>query len=203
VVTAAAVVLIKPGNGRPAFLAGYLTATAPAPTDQELRRHLAGLLPLHMIPATLTVLDTLPLSSNGKLDRSRLLPDPTVRPAVAATATERALAGVWTDLLDPPEAVRPDHNFFSQGGSSLLVVQLISRIRETFGVELTVGQVFLAPVLSDQAAEIDRLAAECTLEAADLSTIDDQLEAMSDDEVARLLAEATGEEQQHAGGGGR
>ena len=157
-VTAAAVNLIEPDNGRPSFLAAYLTATAPAPTDAGVRSHLADQLPLHMIPATITFLDTLPLSSSGKLDRSRL-PAPDPRPATVPTATERALAGIWTTLLAPATPLRSEHNFFSQGGSSLMVMQLISRIRETFGVEIPVKQVFLSPVLGDLAAEIDRLAA--------------------------------------------
>ncbi|HEX8095702.1 non-ribosomal peptide synthetase, partial [Jatrophihabitans sp.] len=190
-VTAAAVNLIDPGNGRPPFLAAYLTAGAPAPTDAALRGHLANQLPLHMIPATITVLDTLPLSSNGKLDRSRL-PAPNPKPATVPTATERTLAGIWTGLLSPETAIRPEDNFFTQGGSSLMVMQLISRIRGIFGVEIAVGQVFLSPVLGDLAAEIDRLAAEHALGEADLSSIDAQLDLMSEEEIERMLAEGVG-----------
>lgn len=192
-VTAAAVRLVDPGSGRSPFLAGYLTADRPAPTEAELRGFLADRLPLHMIPATISFLDVLPLSSNGKLDRSQL-PVPESKPAGAAmtTATERALAGIWTTLLKPQTAIRRDHSFFGQGGSSLIVMRLISRVRETFGVELTVRQVFLAPVLSDLAAEIDRLAADQVLEADELRDIEAQLDLMSDEEIERMLAGEAG-----------
>lgn len=190
-VTAAAVSLIDPGNDRSPFLAAYLTADPPIPTEAELRDQLADQLPLHMIPAIICFLDTLPVNANGKLDRSRL-PAPEPKSPRPATATERALAEIWTALLRPETAIHPDHNFFGQGGSSLIVMRLISRIRETFGVELTVRQIFLAPVLSDLAAEIDRSAAEHALDDTDLKSIDDQLDTMSDEEIERLLAEDLG-----------
>jgi len=191
-VTAAAVRLIDPGNGRPPFLAGYLTAVAPAPSDADLRTHLSHLLPLHMIPATLTVLDRLPLNTSGKLDRSRL-PAPEPAPVTVPTVTERTLAGIWTTLLRPAVPPRQDHNFFQLGGSSLLVMQLISRIREAFGVEIAVKQVFLSPVLGDLAAEVDRLATTQALDDAELQSIDDQLDTMSDEEIERMLAEEFGD----------
>jgi amino acid adenylation domain-containing protein len=191
-VTAAAVSLVDPGDGRPPFLAAYLTAAAPPPSDAALRTHLAGQLPLHMIPATITVLDTLPLNTSGKLDRGRL-PAPGPKPLTVPTATERALAGIWISLLQPEVPPRQDHNFFQLGGSSLLVMQLISRIREAFGVEIPVQQVFLSPVLGDLAAELDRLAAMQVLGDADLKSIDDRLDMMSDEEIERMLAEEFGE----------
>jgi len=190
-VTAAAVNLIDPGSGRPPFLAAYLTATSPAPSDADLRSHLAGQLPLHMIPATITVLDALPLNTSGKLDRSRL-PAPDLRPVTVPSPTERALAGIWTTLVQPGKPIRPVDNFFALGGSSLLVMQLISRIRETFGVEIAVRQVFMLPALGDLAAEIDRLAAAQALAEDDLSDIDAQLATMSDEEIERMLAEDFG-----------
>ncbi len=202
-VTAAAVNLIDPGDDRPVFLAAYLATQAPAPVDAAIRLHLADRLPLHMIPATITFLDTLPLSANGKLDRSRL-PAPDPKPttgAIATTATERAVAEIWTGILNPETAIRPDHNFFSQGGSSLLVMQLISRIRETFGVEVAVRQVFMSPVLSDLAAEIDQLVADQALDEAELSRIEAQLDSMSDEEIDRMLADGVDGAQGPTSGG--
>jgi acyl carrier protein len=96
-------------------------------------------------------------------------------------------------LLQPGIPPRPDHNFFQLGGSSLLVMQLISRIREAFGVEIPVKQVFLSPRLADLAAEIDQLAAGQALGEADLRSIDDQLDLMSDEEIERMLAEEFGD----------
>jgi len=137
------------------------------------------------------VLDALPLNTSGKLDRSRL-PAPDLRPVTVPTPTERALAGIWTALVQPGKPIRPADNFFALGGSSLLVMQLISRIRETFGVEIAVRQVFMLPALGDLSAEIDRLAAAQALAEDDLSDIDAQLATMSDEEIERMLAEDFG-----------
>jgi acyl-coenzyme A synthetase/AMP-(fatty) acid ligase len=92
-VTAAAVSLIDPGNDRPPFLAAYLTVAAEPPSDAELRVHLAGQLPLYMIPATITVLDALPLSTSGKLDRSRLPSMPSRRGCPPAPNTPWPASG--------------------------------------------------------------------------------------------------------------
>jgi acyl carrier protein len=145
-----------------------------------------------MIPATYTTVPALPLNSNGKLDPTRLPPPATPADAPRqppTTETERLVATIWHQLLNlPPDTITKHDNFFHLGGSSLVVMQVISRIRQAFGVELVVAEVFGMPVLCDLAAEVDRLAAEHALGEAELESIDAQLDSMSDEEIDRLLA---------------
>ncbi|HEX8766911.1 MAG TPA: amino acid adenylation domain-containing protein, partial [Jatrophihabitans sp.] len=175
-VTAAVVDLVDPGNGRPPFLAAYLTAGAPIPTDAAVRNHLASQLPLHMIPATVTVLDSLPLSSNGKLDRARL-PAPGLEPAPGAarhravSGTEQSLIEIWTELLRPAGPPEPHHNFFTEGGSSLALARLTAAIQDRCGVRLTVRDLYLAPTLEAMVALVDERAAARPSAAAAQSSL--------------------------------
>ncbi|MBV9822622.1 MAG: non-ribosomal peptide synthetase, partial [Actinobacteria bacterium] len=169
-----------------------------------LPEHLAHHLPRHMIPATYTVLDALPLNANGKLDQHHL-PPPTLdrQPhQPPGTDTERVLAEIWHELLDTPIGHISRHDdFFGLGGSSLVVMRVISRIRQAIGVEVAVAQAYRSPVLRDLAAEIDRVAAD-TLSEADLSSIDAQLDAMSDEEVELMLAREAGDQRPGPATGG-
>src|SRR6185437_93600 len=158
-VTGAAVNLVVPDNGRPPFLAAYLTAGTPAPTDSALRSHLASQLPLYMVPATITILDKLPFGSSGKLDRSQLsLPDP--EPAAPASSTPpgptlQTLTAILTELLAPATPLQPHHNFFAEGGSSLTLARLTTAIKDRCGVQVTVRDLYLAPTLEAMARLIE------------------------------------------------
>jgi len=130
----------------------------------DLRRHLRGVLPEAMVPAVFTVLTALPLSPNGKMDR-KALPPPAWEAAAAgdarrppASATEVLLAGLWEELLGR-EAVALDDDFFALGGHSLVATRLLSRMRQTLGVELQLGRLLALPTLAAQAAEIAARAA--------------------------------------------
>jgi len=162
-------------------------------TANVLRQKLAAALPEYMVPAALIVLPALPLTANGKVDRRQLPPpshgdaggefDPPDGPI------ERQLAELWRELLGAQQIGRGD-NFFEIGGHSLLAVQLIARIQEVTGVELTLSRVFQAPTLAAMAevlieAELSRFA------DADLAFAEAELDALSDDEVERLLARET------------
>ncbi|MEY9484431.1 amino acid adenylation domain-containing protein [Streptomyces calvus] len=130
-------------------LLAFVTARAGAgrPTAVGVRRHLAGLLPSYMLPARITVVDALPLTGTGKVDRSALT---AVTGAVLdggdsrhengdgdgrtapVTATERRLAAVWSELLGVTGVCRED-DFFALGGDSLLVLQVFARLAEHEG----------------------------------------------------------------------
>jgi pyochelin synthetase len=104
---------------------------------EELTAHLAGLLPEYMVPAHLEVVDSLPLTANGKVDRGTLRRWLGARsePAAAGGAEpagdlERRLAAVWAEVLAVGSVGR-DRDFFSLGGDSLLAAQLVGRLRET------------------------------------------------------------------------
>ncbi|HYH46090.1 MAG TPA: amino acid adenylation domain-containing protein, partial [Thermoanaerobaculia bacterium] len=150
------------GKGLAAYLAGDGLADG---GEQSLREALASRLPAYMVPAWIVVLPALPLTPNGKVDR-RALPAPAMaaqeaRGAAARprTPTEELLAGIWADLLGLPlgaAVIAPQDSFFHLGGHSLLAAQVLSRVRETLGVELGLARFFEVPTLGGLAAEVDR-----------------------------------------------
>ncbi|WP_420079023.1 amino acid adenylation domain-containing protein [Streptomyces sp. JL4002] len=137
-----------PGDRR---LAAYVTAAAgaPAPAPDTLLDHLAGLLPEHMVPATLDVLDALPLNPNGKVDR-RALPEPAARPADAPAGTpadpltpgQRLVADAVRSVLSLAEDLAPDTNFFRIGGNSLAAVRVAMRLSQQTGTRVPPQVVF-------------------------------------------------------------
>ncbi|MEU1130281.1 non-ribosomal peptide synthase/polyketide synthase [Streptomyces sp. NPDC005900] len=143
-VAQAAVVLRedRPGDKR---LVGYVVAGASTPEPDELRAHVAASLPEYMVPSAVVVLDELPLTLNGKLDR-RALPAPeygarddTSRRG-PRTEREKTLCGLFADVLGLAE-VGIDDGFFDLGGDSIMSIQLVSRARRA-GLELSVRDVF-------------------------------------------------------------
>ena len=154
---AQAVVLADP-TGDGVRLVGY-AAPAGGPVDPaELRAHVAGLLPEHMVPATVVALDgPLPRTPNGKLDR-RALPAPDWSALAGAAAPEtpeqEVLAGLVAEVLGLPRIGVHD-DFFDLGGHSMAAMRLVGRIRGALGVDLAIRDVFDAPTV---AALANRLA---------------------------------------------
>lgn len=158
-VRAAAVVAREhvPGERR---LVAYVAAKAGVPVG-ELRRFLKGRLPGYMVPAAFVMLDALPMTTGGKVDR-RALPAPKrmerdVETALAPARTplEEVLAGIWADVLKV-DVVGVHDDFFLSGGHSLLALQLIHQINAAFRLELPVRLLFTKPTIAGQAQEIER-----------------------------------------------
>ena len=175
----------RPGDVR---LAGYVTpASADAPpSPAALRDALAAVLPAHMVPSAFVVMERLPRTAHGKVDR-RALPAPGEEPRESAfvdpaTATERALAAIWAEVLGV-ERVGADDSFFALGGHSLLAVQVVTRVRRSLGLELPLRTVFDQPRLRDLARALDGGGADEELEA-----LAAELEGLSDAELEALLA---------------
>ncbi|WEO93119.1 non-ribosomal peptide synthase/polyketide synthase [Streptomyces sp. FXJ1.172] len=137
VAEAAATVAEDDGHRR---LVGYVVpAPAARPVPETVRREMGRTLPDYMVPSAVVVLDALPLSPNGKIDRGRL-PDPgpavrAVRHVAPRTPTERTLAAIWADVLHV-ERIGVDDNFFELGGDSILSIQVVARARQE-GLGLT------------------------------------------------------------------
>lgn len=169
-----AVAAIATSGAKPAAQIGYVEPPAAegiarlvayyvssnALTVADLRAHLAEELLESLIPTRYVRLERMPLTSNGKIDRS-LLPEPTpnnIQPAqdfaAPSTETEKTLAALWCDLLAIQSIGRRD-NFFHMGGQSLLVMRAVSRMRKTFGVDVQLRNLFERPTVAELAEVID------------------------------------------------
>ncbi|XP_055306353.1 uncharacterized protein LOC129570681, partial [Sitodiplosis mosellana] len=144
-------------NGSDIRLVAYVVADVNTSLAQDLRTYLSNLLPDFMIPAAYVCLPSLPLTSNGKLDR-RALPAPDdeafARQHYEAPQNEmeEKLANIWCELLGIEHISRHD-NFFALGGHSLLVVQLLAQLRQ-LKLSATVRKVFDAPTLANLAVAL-------------------------------------------------
>ena len=153
------VVMAQTGPAGDRRLVAWVVPKAADVPVAELREHLLQTLPEYMVPAAFVSLETLPLTTHGKVDR-RALPEPgsVLLPASELVAprsrTEARLAEIWREVLRV-EQVGVHDNFFELGGHSLLVSQLSSRVRNAFGVELPLRQVFEAPTLEALAARVE------------------------------------------------
>ncbi|AJQ94155.1 non-ribosomal peptide synthetase [Gynuella sunshinyii] len=159
-VQAAVAVVRESANGLRQLLAYVVAPNAPEPA--QLREHLRATLPDYMVPGRIITLEALPLTPNGKVDK-KALPQPEVDTAGQAfvapeTALQQQLAAIWAELLGIDAAgISLHHHFFELGGHSLLSVRLVTAMRETLGVELSVRDIFNYPVLADFAT----FAAQC------------------------------------------
>jgi amino acid adenylation domain-containing protein len=141
------------------YLAAYITAKEKNISVDELFAHLRSLLPEYMVPSQITVLDKMPVTANGKIDKQQL---PAFDPA-AVTAyeppqneMETLLCRIWQEVLEIGRIGRQD-NFFAIGGHSLKATQIVSAIYKNLGVRLDIGEIFsnprialLAPVVEAQ-----------------------------------------------------
>jgi acyl carrier protein len=169
------------------------------PSISELYEHLKGHLPGYMIPASVIILDQMPISPSGKLDR-RALPEPDqMRPDLEVvylaprTSIEEELAHLWSDMLsiEWDGALSPigvNDNFFELGGHSLLATQIISRVRETYQVDLPIRRVFENPTIAGLSEIISQTLMD-SVDSSEIETILNELEALSDEDAQALLAD--------------
>jgi amino acid adenylation domain-containing protein len=126
----------------------------------ELRAHLGELLPEYMLPSAYMLLERLPLTANGKVDRKALPAPDDARPELAQsyvaarTATEELIVGVWEEVLGI-ERIGIDDDFFDLGGHSLLAMQVIARLRDAFKLDLPLRLLFSNPTIRTLAKAVE------------------------------------------------
>ncbi|MBF6166035.1 amino acid adenylation domain-containing protein [Streptomyces gardneri] len=142
-------------------LVGYVLPEAGARLDPaDLRTRVTEFLTAFMVPAAIVVLDTIPLTDNGKLDR-RALPAPAFRARVyraPATPVEQSVAGAFAEVLGL-DRFGMDDNFFEHGGNSLIAAKLTARLSTVLGTKVPVMRVFTTPTPSGLVADLARRAA--------------------------------------------
>ncbi|MFG2639417.1 amino acid adenylation domain-containing protein [Streptomyces sp. NPDC048370] len=161
---AEAFVTVRAGATGEAALCAYVVGApdgAQAPPDPtSLRRHLAAQLPTYLIPAHLTVLDALPLTSNGKVDPAAL-PAPLAEAAEEdheppVTLYEERVAAHWTAVLGI-ERIGLRTDFFAAGGSSITLIELIHHLQKEFGIAIPVGLLFKVTTLHGMAHTVESI----------------------------------------------
>jgi amino acid adenylation domain-containing protein len=173
------VIAREDGNSEKRLVAYVVLNSESQPSSADLRRFLANELPAYMVPSVFVLMDGLPLTQHGKIDR-RALPVPdsenTLRDEAfmaPRTPIEERLAVIVCSLLELDQVSVRD-NFFFLGGHSLLGTQLIAQIRAAFGVEIALRTLFDTPTIADLSSEIEQL-------------IMARVEAMDEGELQRLL----------------
>ncbi|MBQ0927082.1 non-ribosomal peptide synthase/polyketide synthase [Saccharopolyspora endophytica] len=172
-VAQAAVVVREDVPGSPRLLA-YVVGDAGAVDDRvrlaaAVREFAASKLPEYMVPSAVVVLDELPLTANGKLDRATLpAPDESAGPGAGGrspvTLREQLLCSIFEQVLEVP-SVGVEESFFERGGNSLLAVRLVNRIRAVLDAEVPIRAVFQAPTV---AGLLDRIARGGQRKSADV-----------------------------------
>jgi amino acid adenylation domain-containing protein len=173
-------------------LVAYLTCNPEnIPTVSHLRNFLQSKIPEHMIPAAFVVLNSMPLTSSGKIDR-KILPAPrTNRPNLgnpfvqARTPIEETLLGIWSKVLGIDEVGIQD-NFFELGGNSLKGTRVVSHIRDALFLDLPVRLVFENPTIAELALAVVQRKAE-QAEHADIEQMLLELEMLTDKEAQELF----------------
>ena len=154
-----AVLVREDASGDRRLVAYFVPVGEPAPGAADLRSFLRERLPEYMVPAAFVALAAMPVTVNGKVDR-QALPAPEWQGAgeeylAPRTPIEATLAALWVEILDL-DRVGVHEDFFQLGGHSLKASQLVTRIREAFGVELPLRTVFASPTVAGLAGVIAR-----------------------------------------------
>jgi amino acid adenylation domain-containing protein len=140
-------------------LVAYVVSTGEAISEREVRQFVQERLPAHMLPTRIMQLEALPLTTNGKVDRQRL-----PRPELARTErseiyvapddpVEVQLVEIWEKVLGV-QGIGVQDDFFELGGHSLFAMQIVTRVRDAFGIEISLSTFFKAPVIKKLAESI-------------------------------------------------
>jgi len=183
-------------------LTAYVVLNEPGTaTAKQLKEFLKERLPEYMLPSSFVVLDALPLTANGKVDRNGLPDQINVETEenylAPRTALEQVLAGIFSEVLSL-ERVGVNDGFFDLGGHSLQATQVLSRVREAFQLELPLRKLFKAPSVAGLAASVleDEAKRERVERTAELLL---KLANLSDEEVDDLISRKEAQKAQKHG----
>ena len=187
------VVTVREDEQLDKYLVAYIVSAGEPPSSTELRAHLKASLPHHMIPSAFVVLNELPRTPNGKVDRRSLpAPDGVEQKPEAVyvsprTSVEEALAGIWSNILRV-ERVGVADNFFELGGHSILAIRLLAQIEEAFQIKLPLRSLFEEPTIEgmERLMQADASQRERIQQTAELLL---KLASMSDSELESTLTE--------------
>lgn len=200
-----AVILVRehpPGDKR--LIAYIVPAQQPVLVVSELHGFLKEHLPAYMVPSAFVVLDNLPLTPSGKIDRQALPAPGQARPSLEAeylaprTASEKVVCAIWSEVLNL-ERIGVHDNFFELGGHSLLATQVVSRVRAALSAKLPLQTIFDKPTVAALASEIDYILEDQPagrmkpigrvkdLNPKEISATLDRLSQLSDTQVEDLL----------------
>ncbi len=159
-VVEAVVVAREDATGERAMAAYLVARPGPVPTAAELRRAIQASLPDYMVPSAFVVLEAMPMTPNGKVDRNALPAPDAARSAPSGVylpprgAIEEAVAAAFGDVLGRDRVGARD-DFFDLGGHSLMAAQLLARLRDSLGVELPLKELFDAPSVAGLAHRVE------------------------------------------------
>jgi len=172
---AEAIVIVKDDTSAGKQLVAYVVSRpGQSPTAEELRNQLRQKLPSYMMPAAIVLLDQLPMTANGKVDRHRLpQPDDSIDKArgqfvAPTTKLERAIAAIWQEGLEV-DGVGVYDNLFDLGGHSLLLIQIHSKMQATLGREFPIIKLFEFPTVRLIAEHLSRKAGELPAQSENLA----------------------------------
>ena len=203
-----AVMVRKDKNGEKSLVAYIVPRPDQEIMPAKMRAYLKTRLPDYMLPSAWVVLDHLPLTDNGKVDR-RALPEPewtslrhTTDYVAPDTSVEQKLADIWRQVLGV-EQVGIHDDFFDLGGHSLLAMRIISQVRDTFHIEIPLKSLFVASTVSELALVIVQRQQEEAEPRPDTASsalgqerarqLLARLDLLSDEEVDTLLSNISGE----------
>jgi amino acid adenylation domain-containing protein len=196
----AVVMLSKEGPGEQRLVAYVVpeNSSDSGPAAEELRAHLKLVLPDHMVPTTFVVLERMPLTPSGKLDRGALpAPDADVSASQQYQPpqgeSEIMLAGIWAELLRVERVGRED-NFFDLGGHSVLAMQVTARVNSLLTIEMPVRLLFEMPTVKELATQVNDLRRARLLDSiaeggSEMEELLEQLASMPESQVDQLLGE--------------
>jgi acyl carrier protein len=188
------VVIAREDSAGDKQLVAYIVPQKSASVTRELRTYLKDKLPGYMVPSAFVVLESFPLTPNGKVDR-KALPSPDRNSADSAQVyvaprndVDEIIAGIWAEILGIRQIGVHD-NFFDLGGHSLKATQVVSRLRRAFHSEIPLRHLFEFPTVAELAVAIRASEKQRVANPKDIDRLLTEIEAISEEKAQTLLAE--------------